>query len=673
MRATLILTAIIALLAAPAGANDVGVNAHVPTDDQLDALADLGVEWVRVDANWFQLEPAAGRYDWGYMDRVVDGASARGLKVMMTLSYAPAWATDGGADDVPSNDVPRAGTYAAFVEAAVTHYAARGVRHFGIWNEPNLDHFWEGTLDQYVDRVLRPGADAVRRACADCKVLGPDIASVGPWQDYLGGVLDRAGDVFDILTHHTYAQPQAIRARWICDDLAHAIDIGDDAICFYEPGLRQVLDGAAWQGEVWLTEVGYRADPWDDADEQQNQVIYAREVLALQLATPWWTNTFFYELTDCRPAQPTCDIDGYGLTRRVAGPDATWADNFVLKPVFAWLKAELAENPAWREDAMPPPPPPPPPAAAIEAPRRMDAAPDGSLGEWDDDGCVVLTRYEVVDQPRAGDADLSARACAAWSAGALWLSVDVEDERHRNDQPDDTLWLGDSVQLAVDLDADGGDAYDDDDREVTVALVGDATRLHAFHGGLDGITAAVARDGRRTRYELRVAVPGLGEGDVVKASFLINDADAAGRDGWLEWTPGIGRTKTPGDFGTVTLVGREAMADPDMGLPRADDAGRPPPPLPDPPDVGAPTGDAGADGGMTRDDAGRTDAAPGGARADAGPGGTPPALDVGVAVRADGGAAATGGGDEGCVAAPGGAPWVGLGLLLLGLRRRRRR
>jgi hypothetical protein len=557
-------------------ANEVGVNAHRPTVDQLDALAELGVEWVRVDANWLQLEPNEGQYAWGEMDRIVDEATARGLKVMMTLAYAPAWASSGGGDNIATNDVPRPGTYARFVEAAVRHYTPRGVRHFGIWNEPNLPQFWEGSLDQYVDLVLRPGADAVRNTCADCLVLGPDLAGVGPWRDYLAGVLERAGDAFDIIAHHNYSSPQELRRQWVCDDFAHSIDSGDDVVCFYKPGLRQVLDQAGWQGQVWITETGYRADPWDSADEQQRQVTYARVVLEKQLATPWWTNTFFYELTDCRPAQPDCPIDGYGLTRRVREPDETWADNFVVKPVFHWLRDELADNPAWREDRMPPPEREPRITTTIEAPRRPEGAPDGALGDWDDDGCVVLTQYETVGRLREGGADLSARACAAWSAGALWLSVDVEDEQHANDRNDDTLWQGDSVQFAIDVDADGGEGYDEDDREVTVALSGGVTRLFAQQGRLDGMTGAVVRSGQRTRYELRIAVSDLSEGDVFRASFLVNDADGDTRDGWLEWTTGIGRAKRPADFGTITLTAHEAMPDPNMGLPPAEDAGHPP-------------------------------------------------------------------------------------------------
>lgn len=662
---------------APASANEVGMNAHVPTDDALDALADLGVHWVRVDANWFVMEPREGAYDWREMDRVVQGADARGLKVFMTLAYAPQWATEPNGDEIATNDIPRAGTYGRFVEAAVSRYRAMGVTHYGIWNEPNLRQFFEGTVDEYADRIVRPGSDAVRRACEDCFALGPDLAGIGGWQAYLGDVLERVGDRFDILAHHTYRAPQSVGARWICDDFDHAMDIGDDAICFYSPGLRQVLDGAAWQGEVWLTETGHRADPWDDPGAQADQVATVEHVIDRQLATPWWTNTFFYELIDCRPAQPDCPIDGYGFLRRTAPTDDTWRDNFIVKPVFEALQRLIDEEPALGRVA-PIEPPPPPMAPRIEAPRRSEGAPDGALDEWDDSGCVVLDDYEVLGAPRAGPADVSARACAAWSEDALWLSVDVEDAVHDNEQPADLIWQGDSVQLAVDVDADAaGAGYDADDLEIGLALAGGETRLFAFHGALGAADGAVRRDGARTRYELKVPLPALAPERVVRASFLVNDADGNGRDGWLEWTPGIGREKDPSAFGEVVLADRQSMPPPPPGPP-AEDGGRPPPPLPAPPDVGGGgTGDI--DGGAEAE----TDAGPGGDAAtgepaedaDAAGFGRAPSGDAGTRIDAGSEGDGDGGDDGGCDVtepSPGGSLLWWLLLAGVGVRRRSR-
>ena len=69
------------------------------------------------------------------------------------------------------------------------------------------------------------------------------------------------------------------------------------------------------------------------------------------------------------------------------------------------------------------------------------------------------------------------------------------------------------------------------------------------------------RDGSTTSYELRL--PGfevpplrLAHGARLGFSLLVNDDDGAGRDGWLEWTPGIGHAKVPGAFGRLVLGAR---------------------------------------------------------------------------------------------------------------------
>ena len=170
--------------AADLGDNDLGINTHLPSNDLLDMSDDLGVGWIRVDANWLQLQPTASTFAWSEMDRVVDEANTRGLRVYMTLAYTPDWVPVEvtGGDAETNNDVPTTSTeWVAFVEAAVARYSARGVTHFGIWNEPNLDHFWAGTADQYIDRILVPGAAAVRATCSGCTVLGPDLAHVGDY------------------------------------------------------------------------------------------------------------------------------------------------------------------------------------------------------------------------------------------------------------------------------------------------------------------------------------------------------------------------------------------------------------------------------------------------------------------------------------------------------------
>jgi hypothetical protein len=133
----------------------------------IDLMRDLGVDVVRVFLPWNSVAPksrpvgsqaealaayAAG--DWAPYDAIVRAATARGVRVYVTLEGgAPTWATGPGA---PAS-APEGGTYwkpsprdfGVFVRAAGTRYSGHDtppgqsaplprVSFWSIWNEPNL-------------------------------------------------------------------------------------------------------------------------------------------------------------------------------------------------------------------------------------------------------------------------------------------------------------------------------------------------------------------------------------------------------------------------------------------------------------------------------------------------------------------------------------------------------
>ncbi len=599
----------LALAAPAASAQDhVGINTHVPGADLLDLCADAGVSWVRMDGDWLSLNPARDRYEWGALDASVNAARTRGLSVYLTLAYTPAWVprvARSRADAYPGNDEPAsAAEWAAFVTEAVRHYRALGVTHFGIWNEPNLGGFWEEAagLDPYVTKILVPGAAAVRAACADCRVLGPDLAHVGDYHVFLDGVLQRAPRAFDILAHHTYAGwPETGTTILSGDNFLQAIETR--RFPFTRPALREVLDARGWTGDVWITETGYRATPVGDSAAEGRQATYVRRALEEQLARRWWTHTFFYEVTDCGVDQPTCDIDGFGVSRPLrsitAGPRRYPAD-YRVKPAFTALRDFIRAHPEVVSRAAPAQcangldddrdgrvdgddrgcangtdanEADDPPRARVDAFAVAAGAVrvDGALDEWSDAGWVTLGRAQWVGGvPLLVSSDIGVRLAVRWAPGTLYLAAEVADDRQVNERPDDSLWAGDSLQVGFDVARNYGGRYDaTDDHELTFALARGAPRSYRFQGpaGAAPPTAvAVRRDGNVTRYEVALAAASLtpaviARGTVLGWSFLVNDNDGVetpegnGREGWVEWTPGIGLRKDPYRFGELHLVG----------------------------------------------------------------------------------------------------------------------
>jgi hypothetical protein len=686
----LVPAALLFALTAPAalGDNAVGMNVHDGRAAFIEACDQAGVTWVRMDANWFALEPSPDDYRWAALDAAVRDARGRGLQVFLTLAYTPSWVPrHGDTDGRSENDVPNGSAeWVDFVSDAVTHYRALGVTHFGLWNEPNLQGFFEGSVDEYAGVLVLPGAAAVRAACADCKVLGPELAHVGEVDDWLEAALARTTGAWDIITHHSYnGFPETGWHIWEGDGFLNAIE--SRRFAFTRRALREVLDAAGWTGEVWITETGYRATPPGDAGEEGLQAIYVRRVLEEQLQRAWWTNSFFYEISDCGPDQPTCTIDGFGLIRATSGAPGsrTFPGDFRVKPAFGALQAFIQANPAI-VGASPPPQcgdgvdndgdgrvdladrgcsgptdddeSDDPPRATITAARRAAVSVDGDLGEWAGATFTALPEWRGTEP--LGPGDLQAELAAAWSPAGLWLAVRVRDDVHDNPHPAPDAWQGDGVQVAFDVGQSGGVGYDGvDDHELSFARgdPGGAPRAHRHAGpggASDDFEVRTSRVGDLTLYEIRIAASALPsaslrEGVALGFSALVNDADGAGRVGWLEWTSGIGVEKRPEDFGALAL-GPAATPPGDAGV--SEDAGAPEDAGPRP-DAGAP-GDAGVDldAGASPRDGGAPPRDAGGLQ-DAGPAPAPA---------------------EGCHAAgpTSGAPLLGL-LLGLGMHARRRK
>jgi len=273
--------------------NPYGVNAHQAADEALDLVEQAGIGWVRFDMNWFQMEPAQGQYDWTIPDRFMAKAESLGLGVFVTVAYSPQWAVAGPCDDGSEeseercmNRLPTDQAYwTDFVTACVQRYGDT-VRHWGMWNEPNLDHFFIGTRDEYVEQILIPGSAAVHAACPGCYVLGPELANLrevhwdaeegedygglgyafNGWNHSLSRILEDAGDHIDIVTHHKYTDPADLWWYELLD--------GEWIIMQIMWGAKEITDLYCPGKEVWITEFGWESEPWGSYTDE-----YAAEQL----------------------------------------------------------------------------------------------------------------------------------------------------------------------------------------------------------------------------------------------------------------------------------------------------------------------------------------------------------------------------------------------------------
>jgi len=227
---------------------------------RLDTIDKLGVDMVRFTIRWDEVERRQGRLNWGRTDQVLRGLNNRRIQVLAALVGTPGWANGGRA---PRFAPPSGTDFATFAGAAAERYPF--IRHWLIWNEPNLRRWLEPTIPgTYVRRLLNPAYKAIhqanRRALVGGGVTGPraNVGGVSPL-DWLRG-MRRAGARLDAYAHHPHP--------------ASAYETPTEGGCFGAEcktvtlaNLRVLVDAVrrAWGGgkRIWLSEWGYQTNPPD--------------------------------------------------------------------------------------------------------------------------------------------------------------------------------------------------------------------------------------------------------------------------------------------------------------------------------------------------------------------------------------------------------------------------
>jgi len=294
-------TVVAACAAATVSASTFGVVAHVPTDAVADEVVEAGIDWVRIDFRWSVVEPERDVYDWNRYDALLDRLEARGLRVYASFGSTPAWATSGsefsGVPDDPDQ-------WQEFCYLAASRYRER-IDAWGLWNEPNLDRFWEGTRSEYIEKILRPGATAIRAGDPGALIAAPDLAhlSSANWDNWLEGVIQDAGDVIDVVTHHIY--PSYGRAWEITYDLDKK-----PTTPFGSRSVRRILEDTGWWGRpFWLTETGIESAEHGQGDQSKFYENLLEDWFGPNPEARWVDRIFFYHMNDGPdPTQSTFGI-----------------------------------------------------------------------------------------------------------------------------------------------------------------------------------------------------------------------------------------------------------------------------------------------------------------------------------------------------------------------------
>ena len=201
------------------GSDYPGTLVRPDAEAQLKTTVDeLGFRYVRFHAIFHDalgtVKVANGHvaYDWRGIDRLYDALLARHIRPFVELGFTPE------ALKTSDNSIfwwhgntshPKRQMWRALVDAFIRHLEARYGREevrnwfFEVWNEPNLDGFWEKADQPAYFALYDLTAPTVKEVDPRLRVGGPATAGAAWIPEFLDHVA-KTGAPIDFVTTHTY-------------------------------------------------------------------------------------------------------------------------------------------------------------------------------------------------------------------------------------------------------------------------------------------------------------------------------------------------------------------------------------------------------------------------------------------------------------------------------------
>lgn len=310
------------------------------------ARDELGFRYIRLHAI-FHDDMAVYRevdgqpvYDFDRIDRLYDRFLAMGIKPFVELGFTPdAMKTSDqtifywkGNSSHPQPD-KWDGLGEAFARHLIARYGADEVRSwfFEVWNEPNLDGFWQGA-DQaaYFDLYNRT-ARILKAVDPALRVGGPATAGAAWVPEFLDQA-HRAGVPVDFVATHTYGVSGGFLDEKGEGDNKLIMD--PDAVIGDVRRVREQIEASAFPGiPLYFTEWSTSYNPRDPIHDSPIGAAYVlsklKGVEGLVQGMSYWTYSDLFE----EPGPQTRAFDGgFGLMSPDGIRKATW---------FAWRYLNL--------------------------------------------------------------------------------------------------------------------------------------------------------------------------------------------------------------------------------------------------------------------------------------------------------------------------------------------
>ena len=263
-------------------------------------------------------------FDFGGIDKLYDALLERGIRPLVELGFTPkALATSDSKIFwwAGNTSHPKPDDWVALIDAFVRHllqrYGADEVRRweFEVWNEPNLDGFWEHA-DQaaYFDLYTRT-AKAIKAIDPRLAVGGPSTAGAAWVPEFLAHA-KATGTPVDFITTHAYGVDAGFLDEFGVED--RQLSPSPDAIIGDVRRVRAQIEASHLPGlPLYFTEWSTSYNPRDKVHDSYMSASYVlsklRQSRGLAQSMSYWTFSDLFE----EPGPPDAAFHGgFGMMTR---------------------------------------------------------------------------------------------------------------------------------------------------------------------------------------------------------------------------------------------------------------------------------------------------------------------------------------------------------------------
>ncbi|KRC80417.1 beta-xylosidase [Sphingomonas sp. Root241] len=294
------------------------------------AVDELGFRYIRFHAIFHdvlgtvRVENGRTVYDWTKIDQLYDALLGMGIKPFVELGFTP----DAMASSPQTiffwkgnTSHPEPKAWRALVDAFVRHlrsrYGAEEVRrwYFEVWNEPNLDGFWERADQKAYFELYEASARTIKAIDPALRVGGPATAGAG-WVPEFLDYAHRRGLPVDFIATHTYGVDGGFLDEKGQDD--NRLSTNPDAVVGDVRRVRAQIAASQYPRlPLFFTEWSASYNPRDPVHDSYVAAAYILTKLkatrTLAQGMSYWTYSDLFE--EAGPP-PTPFHGGFGLLNR---------------------------------------------------------------------------------------------------------------------------------------------------------------------------------------------------------------------------------------------------------------------------------------------------------------------------------------------------------------------